>query len=64
MPFLSQVGSFAVFVIRHRGLVGGGKEELQHIARIIAINMVCSSPMYKNGINFVIRYEKTMINTW
>ncbi|KAF3447377.1 hypothetical protein FNV43_RR12563 [Rhamnella rubrinervis] len=34
------VGSFAVFVIRHRGLVGGGKEELQDIARIIAINMV------------------------
>ncbi|XP_015886273.2 RHOMBOID-like protein 10, chloroplastic isoform X2 [Ziziphus jujuba] len=34
------VGSFAVFVIRHRGLVGGGKEELQHIVRIVAINMV------------------------
>lgn len=31
----------AVFVIRHRGLFGGGREELQDIARVIALNMVC-----------------------
>ncbi|KAL7001999.1 hypothetical protein U1Q18_003147 [Sarracenia purpurea var. burkii] len=33
------VGSFAVFILRHRGLVGGGKEDLQHIARVIVLNM-------------------------
>ncbi|XP_057977889.1 RHOMBOID-like protein 10, chloroplastic [Malania oleifera] len=34
------VGSVAVFVVRHRRMVGGGKEDLQHIARIIFLNMV------------------------
>ncbi|XP_042496185.1 RHOMBOID-like protein 10, chloroplastic isoform X1 [Macadamia integrifolia] len=34
------VGSFAVFVLRHRSLFRGGKEDLQHIARVIALNMV------------------------
>ncbi|PIA28467.1 hypothetical protein AQUCO_06900026v1 [Aquilegia coerulea] len=33
------VGSFAVFVLRHRSLIGGGKEDLQQIARVIALNM-------------------------
>ncbi|KAK9286084.1 hypothetical protein L1049_014464 [Liquidambar formosana] len=33
------VGSVAVFVMRHRGLAGGGKEDLQHIARVIILNM-------------------------
>ncbi|CAL2236328.1 unnamed protein product [Prunus armeniaca] len=33
------VGSLAVFVMRHRGLVGRGKEDLQHIAHVIAVNM-------------------------
>ncbi|XP_052204768.1 RHOMBOID-like protein 10, chloroplastic isoform X2 [Diospyros lotus] len=34
------VGSFAVFVLRHRGLVRGGKEDLKHIAHVIVLNMV------------------------
>ncbi|XP_057422315.1 RHOMBOID-like protein 10, chloroplastic [Lotus japonicus] len=34
------VGSVAVFVLRHRDIVGGGKEDLQHIARVIVLNMV------------------------
>ncbi|CAL5415424.1 unnamed protein product [Camellia sinensis] len=34
------VGSVSVFVLRHRSLVGGGKEDLQHIARVIVLNMV------------------------
>ncbi|XP_072974417.1 RHOMBOID-like protein 10, chloroplastic isoform X1 [Typha angustifolia] len=34
------VGSFAVFVLRHRELVGGGKQDLEHIAHVIALNMV------------------------
>ncbi|CAK9309273.1 unnamed protein product [Citrullus colocynthis] len=33
------VGSFAVFVARHRKLVGRGKEDLQHISQIIILNM-------------------------
>ncbi|PON73674.1 Peptidase S54, rhomboid [Parasponia andersonii] len=33
------VGSFAVFIMRHRGQVGGGKGELMHIMNVIAINM-------------------------
>ncbi|XP_038888168.1 RHOMBOID-like protein 10, chloroplastic isoform X2 [Benincasa hispida] len=33
------VGSFAVFVARHRKLVGRGKEDLRHIAQIIILNM-------------------------
>ena len=35
-----QVGSFAVFILRHRGLVRGGKEDLRHIAHVIVLNMV------------------------
>ncbi|KAL8153076.1 hypothetical protein V2J09_010836 [Rumex salicifolius] len=34
------VGSVAVFVKRHRGEVGRGTEDLQQIARVIALNMV------------------------
>nr|AIY60683.1 rhomboid protein Phaam_RBL10 [Phalaenopsis amabilis] len=34
------VGSFSVFVLRHRSIFGGGKDELQQIAHVIAINMV------------------------
>ncbi|WCJ35026.1 RHOMBOID-like protein 10 [Euphorbia peplus] len=35
------VGSFAVFVLRHRGMIrGGGAEDLKHIARVILLNMV------------------------
>ncbi|XP_057496545.1 RHOMBOID-like protein 10, chloroplastic [Actinidia eriantha] len=34
------VGSFAVFILRHRGLVRGGKEDLRHIAHVIVLNMV------------------------
>ncbi|KAJ7968087.1 RHOMBOID-like protein [Quillaja saponaria] len=34
------VGSFAVFVLRHRSIVGGGREDLQHIAQVIILNMV------------------------
>ncbi|KAM7474625.1 hypothetical protein LguiB_021868 [Lonicera macranthoides] len=33
-------GSFAVFMLRHGSLVKGGMEELQHIARVILLNMV------------------------
>lgn len=29
-----------MFVLRHRDIVGGGKEDLQHIARVIVLNMV------------------------
>jgi len=38
-----QVGSVAVFVLRHKDLVGGGKKDLQHIAQVIALNMVSVS---------------------
>lgn len=34
------VGSTAVFLMRHRGQIGGGKRELQHIVNVIALNMV------------------------
>lgn len=34
------VGSLAVFVLRHKSLLGGGKQDLQQIARVIALNMV------------------------
>ncbi|KAJ4824158.1 hypothetical protein Tsubulata_033626 [Turnera subulata] len=34
------VGSLAVFVIRHQGMIGGGKQELQHIARVILLNLM------------------------
>ncbi|WJX68315.1 hypothetical protein P8452_52695 [Trifolium repens] len=34
------VGSVAVFVLRHKDIVGGGKKDLQHIAQVIALNMV------------------------
>lgn len=30
-----------MFLMRHRGQVGGGKRELQHIVNVIALNMVC-----------------------
>ncbi|XP_065847835.1 RHOMBOID-like protein 10, chloroplastic [Euphorbia lathyris] len=34
------VASLAVFVIRHRGMIRGGMDDLQHIARMILLNMV------------------------
>ncbi|XP_010272793.1 PREDICTED: RHOMBOID-like protein 10, chloroplastic [Nelumbo nucifera] len=34
------VGSFAMFVLRHRNLYGGGNQELQQIANVIALNMM------------------------
>ncbi|CAA6658895.1 unnamed protein product [Spirodela intermedia] len=34
------VGSLAVFVLRHRKLIGGGKEQMQQIANVIALNMI------------------------
>ncbi|OMO92098.1 Zinc finger, RING-type [Corchorus olitorius] len=34
------VGSVAVFVLRHRGMIRDSKEDLQHIAQVIALNMV------------------------
>ncbi|KAK3006839.1 hypothetical protein RJ639_016572 [Escallonia herrerae] len=37
---ISKVGSFAVFLLRHGSLVRGGTGGLQHIARIITLNMV------------------------
>ncbi|TKY71328.1 RHOMBOID protein 10 [Spatholobus suberectus] len=43
------VGSVAVFVLRHKDLVGGGKEHLQHIAQVIALNMVIG--LLSNGID-------------
>ncbi|XP_050210868.1 RHOMBOID-like protein 10, chloroplastic isoform X2 [Mercurialis annua] len=33
------VGALAVFVMRHRGMINGGKEELQNIAQVILLNM-------------------------
>lgn len=38
--YVDQVGSVGVFVLRHRSLVGGGKEDLQQIAHVIVLNMV------------------------
>lgn len=35
-----QVGSFAVFVLRHRDIVRGSDQDLQHIMRVIVLNMV------------------------
>ncbi|MED6119521.1 RHOMBOID-like protein 10, chloroplastic [Stylosanthes scabra] len=43
------VGSVAVFVLRHKDIVGGGKEDLQHIAHVIALNMVIG--LLSNGID-------------
>ncbi|KAK7246843.1 hypothetical protein RIF29_41713 [Crotalaria pallida] len=43
------VGSVAVFVLRHKDIVGGGKEDLLHIARVIALNMVIG--LLSNGID-------------
>ncbi|PRQ19918.1 putative rhomboid protease [Rosa chinensis] len=43
------VGSLAVFVMRHRGLVGGGKEDLKHIAYVIVLNM--SIGLFSKGID-------------
>ncbi|KAJ1419954.1 Rhomboid-like superfamily [Sesbania bispinosa] len=43
------VGSVAVFVLRHKDLVGGGKEDLQHIAHVIALNMAIG--ILSNGID-------------
>ncbi|CAL0300785.1 unnamed protein product [Lupinus luteus] len=43
------VGSVAVFVLRHKDIVGGGKEDLLHIARVIALNMVLG--LLSNGID-------------
>ncbi|XP_022762883.1 RHOMBOID-like protein 10, chloroplastic [Durio zibethinus] len=34
------VGSVAVFVMRHRGMIRDAKDDLQHIAQVIFINMV------------------------
>ncbi|KAG0503727.1 hypothetical protein HPP92_003799 [Vanilla planifolia] len=34
------VGSFSVFVLRHRSIFGGGKDEIQQIIHVIGINMV------------------------
>ncbi|XP_062107165.1 uncharacterized protein LOC133818354 isoform X3 [Humulus lupulus] len=41
------VGSVAVFVMRHRGQVGGGRSQLHHIVNVIALNMyqACSPKM-------------------
>ncbi|GKA95836.1 rhomboid-like protein 10, chloroplastic [Tanacetum coccineum] len=33
------VGSFAIFVLRHNNMVKGGVGDLQHVARVIALNM-------------------------
>jgi hypothetical protein len=57
---LIQVGAVAVFVTRHRQLVGGGKKELQHIVRVIVLNMVCTSLSLSilNGLNFCILFSE------
>ncbi|KAL5789799.1 hypothetical protein ACOSQ2_004687 [Xanthoceras sorbifolium] len=34
------VGSMAVFIMRHSGIIEGGREELWHIAQVIFFNMV------------------------
>ncbi|KAM0025485.1 putative rhomboid protease [Helianthus debilis subsp. tardiflorus] len=33
------VGSFAIFVLRHNKMVKGGVGDLNHVARVIALNM-------------------------
>lgn len=33
------VGSYAIFVLRHNNMVRGGVGDLQHVARVIALNM-------------------------
>ncbi|KAL2513799.1 RHOMBOID-like protein 10 [Forsythia ovata] len=33
------VGSFAMFILRHRGMVKGSEGDLQHIAHVIVLNM-------------------------
>ncbi|RYQ82805.1 hypothetical protein Ahy_B10g101375 isoform D [Arachis hypogaea] len=43
------VGSVAVFVLRHKDIVGGGKEDLLHIAHVIALNMLIG--LLSNGID-------------
>nr|XP_023916064.1 RHOMBOID-like protein 10, chloroplastic isoform X1 [Quercus suber]POF06054.1 isoform 2 of rhomboid-like protein 10, chloroplastic [Quercus suber] len=43
------VGAVAVFTTRHRQLVGRGKEDLQHIAQVIVLNMVIG--LFSKGID-------------
>ncbi|CAK7357029.1 unnamed protein product [Dovyalis caffra] len=43
------VGSRAVFVLRHRSMIGGGKEDLQNIAKVIFLNMMIG--MLMKGID-------------
>lgn len=43
-----------MFVLRHRELVGGGKEDLQEIARVIVLNMVgVFSPVLEHQTSFI-----------
>ncbi|KAM3741510.1 hypothetical protein ACB098_07G000500 [Castanea mollissima] len=43
------VGAVAVFATRHRQLFGRGKEDLQHIAQVIVLNMVIG--LFSKGID-------------
>lgn len=44
----------AMFTLRHRGLIGGGKEDITHIAKVIVLNMVFSPLLTLNTANFVL----------
>lgn len=39
-PTCDQVGSYAMFVLRHRNLNNDGMGDLRHIANVIVLNMV------------------------
>lgn len=60
--FFTKVGSLAVFVLRHRSLLGGGKQDLQQIARVVALNMVQTSFYLKSFAgNVWLRWWKIFI---
>lgn len=53
-----------MFVLRHKGTMKGGSEELRHIANVIFLNMVCSLPIvYTNCCLFFLQYYKVKFLT-
>lgn len=42
----------AMFTLRHRGLIGGGKEDITHIAKVIVLNMVILPTSYLEYCKF------------
>ncbi|KAF6145664.1 hypothetical protein GIB67_001477 [Kingdonia uniflora] len=64
------VGSFAVFVLRHRNLIGGGKDDLQQIAHVLVLNMViarvycCRKKLFNLFFHKIIGLMSKGIDNW